>query len=156
MKKERKRELQESATALCAVFNGEKEFTKRELSGESAGIRYLFFWAREEERDGWWENGSINGQLAKKRRWKGGKKNDCHEIKKNEWLYLSVIKTVPKNKQTRGNKPRARLQTRHSCCAPQNSNKRLRQIKHTNLRGSSSANSYIRFSCSLYIERLST
>lgn len=45
---------------------------------------------------------------------------------KNEWLYLSVIKTVPKNKQTHGNKARVSFQTRHSCCAPENSNKRLR------------------------------
>lgn len=95
----------ESYRKACVVFNGQKEFTKRETIGEKWRYKvYLFFPAREERERGW-----KKGQLAKKRRRKGGGKNDCHEIKKNEWLYLSVIKTVPKNKQTRGNKPRARL-----------------------------------------------
>lgn len=96
----------ESYRKACVVFNGQKEFTKRETIGEKWRYKvYLFFPAREEREWGW-----KKGQLAKKRRRKGGGgKNDCHEIKKNEWLYLSVIKTVPKNKQTRGNKPRARL-----------------------------------------------
>lgn len=92
----------ESYRKACVVFNGQKEFTKRETIGEKWRYKvYLFFPARE-------ERGGKRGSSRKRDDGRGGK-NDCHEIKKNEWLYLSVIKTVPKNKQTRGNKPRARL-----------------------------------------------
>lgn len=62
-------------------------------------VRYLF--AR------WMETFDKRGKKETIK--EGGKRKRYHEIKKNEWLYLSVIKTVPKNKQTRGNKPRARL-----------------------------------------------
>lgn len=95
-------------TALCVVFGGGwKEFTKREQSGGGGGVE-----GKVSVRE-------IRVETFDKRRGRGeGERDDkgrekrkgCHqEIKKNEWLYLSVIKTVPKNKQTRGNKPRARL-----------------------------------------------
>lgn len=59
----------ESYRKACVVFNGQKEFTKRETIGEKWRYKvYLFFPAREERERGW-----KKGQLAKKRRRKGGK-----------------------------------------------------------------------------------
>lgn len=83
---------------------GRKNLQSEKLSGKSGGIRYISSSQRGKRGNG----GGKRGSSRKRDDGKGGK-NDCHEIKKNEWLYLSVIKTVPKNKQTRGNKPRARL-----------------------------------------------
>lgn len=58
----------ESYRKACVVFNGQKEFTKRETIGEKWRYKvYLFFPAREERERGW-----KKGQLAKKRRRKGG------------------------------------------------------------------------------------
>lgn len=58
----------ESYRKACVVFNGQKEFTKRETIGEKWRYKvYLFFPAREERERGW-----KKGQLAKKRRRKRG------------------------------------------------------------------------------------
>lgn len=60
----------ESYRKACVVFNGQKEFTKRETIGEKWRYKvYLFFPAREERERGW-----KKGQLVKKRRRKGGEK----------------------------------------------------------------------------------
>lgn len=88
---------------------GERIYKARTIGGK---CRYkVSFLLGEGRREGWMVGKRLDKRAAREKEAMegGGKKNDCHEIKKNEWLYLSVIKTVPKNKQTRGNKPRARL-----------------------------------------------
>lgn len=68
----------ESYRKACVVFNGQKEFTKRETIGEKWRYKvYLFFPAREERERGW-----KKGQLAKKRRRKGGEKTIATKSRK--------------------------------------------------------------------------
>lgn len=68
----------ESYRKACVVFNGQKEFTKRETIGEKWRYKvYLFFPAREERERGW-----KKGQLAKKRRRKGEEKTIATKSRK--------------------------------------------------------------------------
>ena len=82
----------------------------------------------------------VERERERKQKKRGKEEPARREIvfEKNEWLYLSVIKTAAKNKQTRGNKPCRELSDAtqlllpslppfpHDSCPRENSNKRLR------------------------------